>query len=75
MTTKLPNPHYMPEVCINVTVIDFTVTPKGLEDQLLVEVVTQEQTAMQKEADQLVKTIAKGKTTLKDLEKKILEKV
>jgi dynein heavy chain len=32
ITTKLANPHYLPEVCIKVAVINFTVTPDGLED-------------------------------------------
>ena len=35
MTSKLTNPHYLPEVCIKVTIINFTVTKSGLEDQLL----------------------------------------
>jgi len=35
MTTKLANPLYLPEVCIKVTIINFTVTKTGLEDQLL----------------------------------------
>ena len=35
MTSKLANPHYLPEVCIKVTIINFTVTKTGLEDQLL----------------------------------------
>ncbi len=35
MTSKLANPHYLPEVCIKVTIINFTVTKSGLEDQLL----------------------------------------
>jgi dynein heavy chain len=39
ITTKLSNPHYLPEVAIKVTLINFNVTPAGLEDQLLVEVV------------------------------------
>ena len=43
MTTKLSNPHYLPEICIKVCLINFTVTPDGLEDQLLVEVVKCEQ--------------------------------
>ena len=32
ITTKLANPHYLPEICIKVTLINFTVTPDGLED-------------------------------------------
>lgn len=35
MTTKLSNPHYLPEVCIQVTLINFLVSMSGLEDQLL----------------------------------------
>ena len=31
----MSNPHYLPEVCIKVTIINFTVTKSGLEDQLL----------------------------------------
>jgi dynein heavy chain len=28
ITTKMPNPHYLPEVFVKVTVINFTVHPK-----------------------------------------------
>jgi len=36
MTTKMSNPHYLPEICIKVTIINFTVTLSGLEDQATV---------------------------------------
>ena len=42
LTSKLPNPHYTPEISTKVTIINFTLAPSGLEDQLLGRVVAQE---------------------------------
>ena len=40
--TKLANPHYKPEMQAQATLINFTVTKDGLEEQLLAEVVAKE---------------------------------
>jgi len=42
ITTKLSRPHYPPEVCVKVTMLNFMVTEDGLQDQMLNMVVTHE---------------------------------
>lgn len=39
MTTTNPNPHYSPEVSVKVTIINFAITPGGLQEQMLALVV------------------------------------
>jgi dynein heavy chain len=35
ITTKLRNPHYPPETCVKVNLLNFMATAEGLEDQML----------------------------------------
>ncbi|EMP29854.1 Dynein heavy chain 11, axonemal [Chelonia mydas] len=46
--TKLANPHYQPELQAQTTLINFTVTRDGLEEQLLAEVVSVERPDLEK---------------------------
>ena len=73
MTTKLPNPHYLPEVCIKVTIINFTVTMKGLESQLLGDVVRMERPDIEEKKVALMLQMAEDKKQLQMLEAKILQ--
>ncbi|XP_059580544.1 dynein axonemal heavy chain 6 isoform X2 [Alligator mississippiensis] len=73
MITKLPNPHYLPEVCIKVTIINFTVTRSGLEDQLLSDVVRLEKPDLENQRTQLIVRINSDKNQLKAIEDKILK--
>ena len=73
MTTKLSNPHYLPEVCIKVTVINFSVTKSGLEDQILSDVVRLERPDLEEERTKLIININNDKNQLKAIEDKILK--
>jgi len=73
LTTKMPNPHFLPETCIKLTIINFTVTFEGLEQQLLVEVVNNEKPEIEIQRVELVMGIARDKRVLKELQDKILK--
>lgn len=47
LTTKLANPHFSPELAAKTTIIDFTVTQSGLEQQLLGLVLSKEQKSLE----------------------------
>ncbi|XP_062296546.1 dynein axonemal heavy chain 6 [Scomber scombrus] len=73
MTTKMANPHYLPEVCIKVTIINFTVTKSGLEDQLLSDVVRLESPHLEEQRNELIVRINADRNQLKDIEDRILK--
>merc|ERR1719401_2881133 len=75
LTTKLPNPHYSPEVCVQVTLLNFMVTPDGLQDQMLGVTVAKEEPEVEKKRINLVIESAQSKAQLKEIEDKILEQL
>jgi len=42
MTTTIPNPHYTPETQVKITLLNFAITPFGLEEQMLNQFISQE---------------------------------
>ena len=58
LVTKMANPHFLPEVFIRVTVINFTVTEQGLEEQLLTEIVKRENPELENKKKQLILAIS-----------------
>ncbi|KAM8971996.1 dynein axonemal heavy chain 3-like [Pelodytes ibericus] len=73
MTTRLRNPHYLPEVSVKVTLINFMITPIGLEDQLLTILAAEEKPDLEEKKNQLYLEGAKTRKQLKDIEDQILE--
>ncbi|EDV24937.1 uncharacterized protein TRIADDRAFT_25541, partial [Trichoplax adhaerens] len=73
ITTKLRNPHYLPEVATKVSLLNFMITPEGLEDQLLGLVVAREKPELEEQRNALIVQSATNKKQLKEIEDKILE--
>ncbi|XP_030832172.1 dynein heavy chain 8, axonemal [Strongylocentrotus purpuratus] len=72
MTTKLANPTYTPEVSAKASIIDFTVTMKGLEDQLLGRVIQTEKQELESERIALMEDVTANKRKMKELEDNLL---
>eukprot|EP00825_Cyclidium_porcatum_P006754 TRINITY_DN1337_c0_g1_i4.p1 TRINITY_DN1337_c0_g1~~TRINITY_DN1337_c0_g1_i4.p1 ORF type:complete len:1759 (+),score=318.71 TRINITY_DN1337_c0_g1_i4:667-5943(+) len=73
LTTKMANPHYLPEIFIKVTVINFSITFEGLQDQLLSDVMKNEKPEIEMKRDQTIISIASAKRQVKEAQDKILD--
>ncbi|KAJ1435246.1 dynein heavy chain, partial [Ochromonadaceae sp. CCMP2298] len=72
ITTKLSNPHYPPELCVKVNLLNFMATGEGLQDQMLGRVVAMEQKELELQRQQLIVEDAENQRQLKEIEDKIL---
>jgi dynein heavy chain len=73
MTTTNPNPHYSPETFVKVTIINFAITPSGLEEQMLAIIVAAENPQLESKKNEIVKRNAQDKKDLVLIEDGILK--
>jgi dynein heavy chain len=72
VTTKLGNPAYTPEIYAKTSITDFTVTMKGLEDQLLGIVIIKEKAELESERVRLLEEVTSNNRKMKELEDNLL---
>ena len=75
LQSKRSNPHYSPEINAQTTLVNFCVTPQGLEDQLLALVVGKERPDLQQQSQDLVKQLNQYAITLGELEDALLARL
>ena len=75
LTCKLGNPKFSPELSAKTTIIDFTVTQNGLEQQLLSVVLSKKQRILEESLNALMKEVTMNKKELKKLDESLLQKL
>jgi dynein heavy chain len=75
LQSKLTSPHYSPEIAAQCTIVNFIVTPEGLEEQILALVVNIEKPELEQQKQELVRQQNEYKVTLLKLESDLLEQL
>ena len=73
--TRLPNPSFSPELQAKAMVVDFTVTQKGLEEQLLGNVIGREQRALEDQLSLVLQEVNAMTKALLALDASLLERL
>ena len=73
LSTKYPNPIYSPEVCSQVTLINFTTTFEGLSDLLMNSLIEVEREDLDRKRIMLMEANAENTLKLKQIEQQILD--
>jgi dynein heavy chain len=73
--TRLPNPSFSPELQAKTTVVDFTVTMKGLEEQLLGKVIGREQKSLEDQLNDVLEQVNSNQKSLMQLDAELLSRL
>eukprot|EP01022_Parablepharisma_sp_SALTPOND_P028312 TRINITY_DN70784_c2_g1_i1.p1 TRINITY_DN70784_c2_g1~~TRINITY_DN70784_c2_g1_i1.p1 ORF type:complete len:4393 (-),score=612.94 TRINITY_DN70784_c2_g1_i1:3426-16604(-) len=72
MATKMSRPHYSPEICAQVTMLNFMATEESLTDQMLNIIVRKEDPTIEKKREDSIQNSVETKKRLKGKEEEIL---
>ncbi|GBG66219.1 hypothetical protein CBR_g57822 [Chara braunii] len=75
LTSKLPNPHYGPDVSGKTMIINNSVTKPGLQAQLLNVTVRHERQDLEEQREKLIQEMSENKALLKSLEDTLLQEL
>ena len=73
--TRMANPHFSPELQAKTTVVDFTVTMEGLEEQLLGLVIGKEQKSLEEQLNDVLAQVNSNRKALANLDELLLERL
>ncbi|KAG2392322.1 hypothetical protein C9374_012574 [Naegleria lovaniensis] len=73
LTTKLSNPKYSPEIASSLSIINFSVTTHGLEEQLLAILVRKEKPELEEQKTSTMISVASANKQLEILQNEILQ--
>ena len=72
ISTTIPNPHYSPETFVKVTIINFGITPTGLEEQMMTLLINNEMPELEQRKNAILIENFNSMNELRDAEDKIL---
>jgi dynein heavy chain len=72
LSTTIPNPHYSPETFVKVTIVNFGITPQGLQEQMMTLLINNEMPELEQRKNAILIENFESMAELKATEDKIL---
>ena len=72
LSTTIPNPHYPPETFVKVTIVNFGITPQGLQEQMMTLLINNEMPELEQRKNAILNENFESMAELRATEDKIL---